>query len=130
MFDGTEAITITSLSLALDVAALRHQTIANNIANANTEGFSPQRVGFDAYFKDARQQLNERGRLDLQTLDSMSTTRPSIGPLLGAAGLPVKVQLDVEVAEMAQNAVQYQALIKGLSRYMSVLSSAVSDGRR
>jgi flagellar basal-body rod protein FlgB len=130
MIDGIEAITMTSVSLALDAAALRHQTIASNIANANTEGFVPQRVNFDAYVQDARRQLSERGGLDAQSLSTLLNTRPRVEPLTTSAGLPAKVQLDVEVADMAQNAVQYQALIKGLSRQMSILSIAASDGKR
>ena len=130
MIDGIEAITTTSLSLALDAATLRHQTIANNIANANTEGFVPQRVNFEAYVKDARRELDERGRLDAQSITTLSGSKPLLEPLLTAAGLPAKVQLDTEVANMAQNAVHYQALIKGLSRQMSILATAVSDGKR
>lgn len=130
MIDGLEAITTASLSLALDVAAMRHQTIANNIANANTEGFVPQRVNFDAYVQDARRILNDKGRIDAQAIDNLANTRPSVEPLLTSAGLPTKVLLDVEVANMAENSVYYQALIKGLSRQMSILSTAVSDGKR
>lgn len=130
MIDGIEAVTTASLSLALDAATLRHQVIANNIANANTEGYVPQRVNFEAYVKDARRELAEHGRLDAQSIATLSSTRPVLEPLLTASGLPAKVQLDTEVADMAQNTVQYQALIKGLSRQMSILSTAVSDGKR
>ena len=111
MIDGIEAITNTSLSLALHAAALRHQTIANNIANANTEGYVPQRVNFEAYVKDARRELNERGRLDAQSIATLSHTRPLLEPVLNGPGLPAKTQLDTEVANMAQNAVQYLSLI-------------------
>lgn len=130
MLDGIESITAATLSLALDAAALRHQTIANNIANANAEGFVPQRVNFDGYMQDARRQLAERGRLDSQSLSNLANTRLPIEPVLTSSGLPSKVQLDVEVANMAQNAVHYQALVKGLSRQFGTLSTAVSDGKR
>jgi flagellar basal-body rod protein FlgB len=46
------------------------------------------------------------------------------------SGLSPKVLLDVEVANMAQNAVNYQILARGLSRYYSIMSSAVSDGKK
>lgn len=127
---GIEALTTISLSLALDAGSLRHQVIANNIANASVEGFVPQRLNFDAYVQDARRSLNERGRLDSQTLIDMAAVRPSIEAVLGATGLPAKVQLDTEVSNMAQNAVQYQALLKGLSRHLGLLYTAASDGKR
>ncbi|MNL49194.1 hypothetical protein D3C87_1721090 [compost metagenome] len=51
-------------------------------------------------------------------------------PALDASGQPATVQLDVQAAEMARNAVQYQALLKGLSRHMAILSMAAGDGRK
>jgi len=129
MIDGIEGITTAALSLALDAASLRQQAIASNIANANSEGYVPQRVNFDAYVQDARRTLNERGQLDTQALRSLADTPLVMEPVLDGAGVPAKVQLDGEVAAMAQNAVQYQALLKGLSRHLAVLYSAASDGK-
>lgn len=130
MFEGTEAITRSALSLALDAATLRHQVIATNIANANTENFVPQRANFDAYVQDARRLLSERGRLDASSIGALASNAMPVEPLLNSAGLPAKVQLDAQVADMAQNSVHYQALLKGLSRQMSILSIAVNDGKR
>lgn len=130
MLEGIEAVTRSSLSLALDAATLRHQVIANNIANANTEDFVPLRLNFDAHVRDARRQLNERGRIEAPTLAAMASSPVPVEPVLAQGGQPAKVQLDAEVADMARNSVHYQALIKALSREMSVLSIAVSDGKR
>jgi flagellar basal-body rod protein FlgB len=49
---------------------------------------------------------------------------------LDGAGAPESVRLDGEVAALAQNTVQYQALIKGLNKHFSILASAASDGKR
>ncbi len=130
MLEGTEAVTRASLSLALDAATLRHQVIANNIANANTQDFIPQRVNFEAHVRDARRQLDERGYIDAQTASAMTASPLPVEPMLAGNGQAARVQLDVEVAEMARNAVHYQALVKALSREMSVLSIAVNDGKR
>jgi flagellar basal-body rod protein FlgB len=129
MIDGIEGITTKALSLALDAASLRQQAIASNIANANSEGYMPQRVNFEAFVQEAKLALNEHGQLDSQTLRNMMESPLTIEPVLGGAGLPAKVQLDGEVAGMAQNAVHYQALLKGLSRHLAVLYSAASDGK-
>ena len=40
------------------------------------------------------------------------------------------VRLDSEVAAMAQNGTHYQTLMKALNRHLSVLASAVNDGKR
>jgi len=42
-----ESVTSAALSSALDGLALRQRTIANNIANVNTPGYTAQRVSFE-----------------------------------------------------------------------------------
>ncbi|QSI29795.1 flagellar basal body protein [Variovorax sp. RKNM96] len=127
MTDGIEAVTRSVLALALDAASMRQQAISTNIANANAVGYVPQRVSFEAQLDDARRSMAQSGRLDAFAL---SQVRPRIEPVVDGAGAPVSVQLDVEAAEMARNAVHYQALVKGLSRHFSILSMAAGDGRK
>ncbi|MCT8175467.1 MULTISPECIES: flagellar basal body rod protein FlgB [unclassified Variovorax] len=127
MIDGIEAVTRSALALALDAASLRQQAIATNIANANVIDYVPQRVSFEAQLLDARRGMAQTGRLDTFAL---SQVRPHIEPAVDADGTPQPVQLDVEAAEMARNAVHYQALVKGLSRHLSILSMAAGDGRK
>ncbi|CAM3548020.1 flagellar basal body rod protein FlgB [Paracidovorax anthurii] len=130
MTEGIEAITQASLALALDAASLRHQAIAHNIANAGTEGFVPMKLSFSAQMDEARRQLAQGHRLSESQITALSQEGFRLEPALTSAGVPLGVQLDSEVAQMAQNAVHYQALLKGLSRHMAILSSAVSDGKR
>lgn len=128
MTEGMEAVTVTALGLALDAASIRQQAIATNIANVNTLNYAPLKASFEDQLEDARNALQSHGRLDAA---SLAGVRPilQIGTP-DAPGLLPAVQLDVEVAGMARNAVQYQALIKGLSKHYAILSSAVSDGKR
>ena len=72
MIDDIGGITSQLVKAALDVASLRHEVIANNIANANTQGFSPKKVGFEEYLKEAAlgigdQQINIE-RTDIQQI--------------------------------------------------------------
>jgi flagellar basal-body rod protein FlgB len=127
MPDPIHSITTTALALAMDAAALRQQAIAANIANHSTEGYVPQQVDFAAQMAQARRSLDETGRLDAAALAEI---QPHLWPVLDANGLPAKVQLDEQMADMAQNAVRFQALAKGLSRHLSVLALAVNDGKR
>ena len=46
MSSPTEAVTNSLMKFALDGAAMRHQAIAANIANATTRGYAPVRVDF------------------------------------------------------------------------------------
>jgi flagellar basal-body rod protein FlgB len=128
MTDGLEAVTAAALGVALDAASLRQQALAANIANANTVGYVPLRVSFDAQLVDARRALELNGRLDAASLEGV---KPTIEPTLAdSTGVQPKVTLDVEVAELARNAVHYQALLKGLSSHYAMLSAAVGDGKK
>lgn len=123
MTEGIEATTRSMLSLALDAAVLRQQAIASNIANANTAGYVRQTVSFD-------RQLEALGavRGDPARLARLTHVAPRIEPAGPNASAPV--QLDMEVAQMAQNAAHYQALLKGIERQYAILSTAISDGKK
>lgn len=129
MSTSIEAVTATALGLALDAASLRQQAIAANIANANSVDYAPLAVDFEAQLDEARRGLSSRGRIEMSDL-------VGVAPRLEAAsqgstlGLAPKVLLDVEVSRLAQNAVHYQALVKGLSRHYAILSVAVNDGKK
>jgi len=129
MSQGIEALTTTTLSLALDAATLRHQVIAANIANAGSQGFVPQRVRFEAQIAQA---LQNNSRTDTHASASPLAPRLNvrIEPDLAADGRPRAVQLDAEVAALSQNSLHYQALLRALNRQLSMLSTAVSDGKR
>ncbi|HJV47714.1 MAG TPA: flagellar basal body rod protein FlgB [Geothrix sp.] len=129
MTEGIEAITTAALGLALDAATLRQQAIAANIANANTAGYHPVSVNFESQLEDARMALQNEGRMDAASLAGV-TPRLEVDLAPQALGLSPKVMVDVEVAHMAQNAVQYQALIRGLSKHFAIMSAAVSDGKK
>lgn len=111
-----EAVTLPALSTALDAAVIRQQVIANNIANANTEGFRAQRVSFNMALDAAGSAAGSNLTARLEPKVSLSAD--------GA------VRLDSEMAAMAQNGAHYQALLKAMNRHLSVLASAVSDGKR
>jgi|SRR5450830_638975 len=127
MTEAIETLTTGALSLALDAASMRQQAIAANIANTNTPGYLPIRVNFEAQLEDARRALESNGQLDSQALAGVT---PRFEADIDSGGLSPKVRLDVEMANMTQNAVQYQALLKGLAKHYAILSTAVNDGRK
>lgn len=125
MTQGIEAITTAALSLALDAASLRHQAIAANIANHATEGYVPLKLDFESQLASARRGL-EAG-LDEHTL---SEVKLQLQPVMDENGAPARVQLDAEMADMARNAVQFQALARGLNRHFAILALAASEGKK
>lgn len=121
-----EAITTAALSAALDAAARQHAVTATNLANAGSAGFTPLRLGFDEQFAAARLALREHGRLDAAAVESLRSLR-DVAPDAAAGET---VHLDVEMAELARNAVHFQALTQGVARHLSLLAMAAADGRR
>jgi len=115
---GSDSV-VSLVGLALDAAALRHQAIANNIANAGSAGYTPLKVNFEEQLAFARGGLHPSGApMHVQPfleLDAMGQTT---------------VVLDMEMVKLAQNTVHYQSLLKALDKRVSILSAAINEGRR
>ena len=124
---GIESLTTALVSTALDAASLRQQVIATNIANAGRTDYAAQRVSFEATFAAVSQdshgvaQGSQRTPFDLHM---------RVEPDRLADGSARPIQLDAEVGSLAQNSMHYQALVRGLSKYLSLMATAVSDGKR
>ena len=119
MNSSIEAVTTTSLSLALDAAAMRQEVIAANIANANVDGYTAQGVSFDAVMSSVFDGAGE----------ATPALRAHVGPKLDAEGRAHPVQIDTEMADLSLNQLQYQTLIAGLNKHLSVLAVAIADGK-
>ena len=122
-----EALTTATLALALDAASRRQQAIAANVANVNVEGFQALRLDFESQLAQARDSLQRGGSVEARDLAAVQL---ELQPEVDEAGLPARVRLDVEMAEMARNAVHYQALAQGLTRHFGMLAAAAGDGRK
>lgn len=122
-----ESLTTTAIALAMDAASLRHQAIAANVANHGTAGYVPLKLDFASQMDEARRAIHSGGKL---TAAALRDVKPELAPVLDESGLPARVHLDEQMADMAANAVQYQALTRGLARHFAILSLAVNDGKR
>lgn len=129
MNEGLEGITTSALILALDAASLRQQAIAANIANAEVDGYQPMKVDFEAQLDAAQRDLDGGGSI---SAGSLAGVAPRLVPDAGASplGLPAKVSLDIEMAHLAQNGVQYQALLSALGKQFALMALAVNDGKK
>ncbi|OQS08101.1 hypothetical protein B0T37_21855 [Chromobacterium violaceum] len=101
---------------ALDGLTLRQQVIAQNIANLNTPGYTPLRVDFES----ALQSMEGAGPRILPDARMAQTGSPS-----GAAA-----ELSRQVSQLADTALRYQTLIKGINKQLAIMQLVVSDGRR
>jgi flagellar basal-body rod protein FlgB len=122
-----ESLTTASLSMALDAASLRQQVIAANIANAGRPGYVARKVSFEAQFADVSRALSG---IDSGRSPGLPDLQVRIEADQAPDGQAEPVQLDVQVSALAQNALHYQALVKGLSKHMAILASAATEGKR
>jgi flagellar basal-body rod protein FlgB len=110
IFDG--------LARALDVHHRRHDVLATNLANVETPGFRAQEVDF----RSALARAFER------------TEQPRPAELVEDASAPARadgntVDLDLQMAKLAENAGRYTALARILGKRIGLVRLAVDGGR-
>ncbi len=109
---------------ALDASALRHQAIANNLANVNTPGFKRQDVAFEGKLSRA---LAAR-RAGASGADLVDEIRPEIitqsNNSQRADGN--NVDMESENVNAAINSLRYEALTTMVGGYFSGLKAVIT----
>ena len=113
LFDTTQL----GLERAIAGAGMRQSTLAGNIANANTPGYQRRDVDFHTALSAAMDTGSDAVR---QLAFSPETVR---GGAMRADGNSVDV--DVESANMASNALEYEALVSVARGRIDVIESAL-----
>jgi flagellar basal-body rod protein FlgB len=113
LFDTTQL----GLERAVAGAAQRQSTLAGNIANANTPGYQRRDVDFHSALNAAMQ----GGRDAVERVSFNAETVP--GATMRADGN--SVDIDVESATMASNALEYEALVSVARGRIDVIESAM-----
>ena len=113
LFDTTQL----GLERAVAGAGMRQATLAGNIANANTPGYQRRDVDFHGALSAAM----EAGSSAVRQVTFKAATVP--GSTMRADGN--SVDIDVESANMASNALEYEALISVARGRIDVLESAI-----
>jgi flagellar basal-body rod protein FlgB len=130
IFDAT----LKTLEQALDVRLVEQNVLAGNVANADTPGYKPKELDFDAAAR----------------ADIMAATAPGhMGPNGGSAGTGAgdiatsmvvegrgtspsfdgnAVDLDRTMAGMAENGLQYGASAKAAGKKLAILRYAIDGG--
>ena len=129
--------TMTVLEKALDTASVRQSVIAHNVANINTPGYKRSIVSFEEYLQQA-----------LGTKKKMQITANRPGHLKGAKQLADvepqvqvdrssslrkdgnNVNMDVEMAQLAANSINYQTAVNRLNGKISAFRYVINEGRR
>ena len=112
-------------SRALDASALRHQLIANNLANVNTPGFKRQDVAFEARLSRALEQKRTQGAASSNPVDQV---RPEVVTQSNGSERADgnNVDMEAENVNAAINSLRYEALSQMVGGYFTGLKAAIS----
>jgi len=119
------------LNKALDAYSLRMTTAAKNIANINTVGYKPQRIKFEELFQG--QMALTGTKTDIKHIPVGSNSSPS-GELKDRE-IPTAeimqsgendINIDKEMAEVAQTQIRFQFASQSMSKYFKQLSAVIT----
>ncbi|MCX7909451.1 MAG: flagellar basal body rod protein FlgB [Ignavibacteria bacterium] len=122
---------------ALDAYSLRLTTTAENIANVNSVGYSPKRVIFEEYFKENISQLNNIAESKRSEFLSFYKEK-NFEPRVVEENIPKSaeyfsgqshVNIDKEMAELAETQIRFRFVSRLLKRYFAGLNSAITGFR-
>ena len=111
--------TFVALERAIAGSSLRHETLATNVANANTPGYRRQDVDFHSALESAMRgnaSTSEIGRVGFEvTTDATGAVRVD-----GSS-----VDVEREMASLVQNAQEHQALLATLRTHHRMLTTVI-----
>ena len=113
LFDTTQL----GLQRAISGAAMRQSALAANIANANTPNYKPRDVDFHTALKAA---FASGTRASVAGTPFATTTQNDVMRPDGSG-----VDVDVESSKMAENGLEYQALVQIARGRLDILESAM-----
>lgn len=132
LFDATMA----RLERALDLRAARHRVIAANLANEETPGYRARDLRFREAFAAARG-ATPASRLAATHARHLTADGPAGGPVAPVVESPAgepgpdanTVNLERELAKLADNALHYQAVASIVALRFQQLLAAIREVR-
>jgi flagellar basal-body rod protein FlgB len=109
------------VSKALDGLFVRQAATANNIANANSEGFAPSRVSFEDALRDAV--ASRPGDDSTRVASRIASVVPAITAV--PPELSGGIKLDQEIATASETSTRYALLTGMLDRTLQMQMLAV-----
>jgi flagellar basal-body rod protein FlgB len=117
--------TFVAATKALDAAALRHQTIANNLANVNTPGYKRQDVQFEAQLSRALEQSQAPCS---RICDPLASVQPTVVTQSATSERSDGNNVDIETenVNLAVNTLRFETLTQSVGGYFSGLKSVIN----
>ncbi len=128
---------ITLLERSLDFRARRNNVLAGNIANIETPGYKAKDLVFERALGEALRsqepsplQMTNPRHLDGRTATPLSRVQPkliqSANPVVSVDGN--SVDLEREMAKLAENQIAYQSLAQMISHKFLQLRTVIREG--
>lgn len=115
--------TMQKLSSMLDYRSARHKVILSNVANIDTEGFKPSDVSF-------KQTLGNTNAIQLTTTDPGHIGRKESGTApVEVITSEEKVNIDTEMANLAENQLMYNFTVDMLSRKFKGIKTVLTEAK-
>ena len=127
---------------SLDAAALQHKAISNNLANVDTPGFKRSEVAFREKLKKAIDEKSaaeteldlkrtDKGHFELHPAEPLASIQPELiqQNQTSLRNDQNNVDIDLEMAKLAQNTVVYQTLAQITQSQFAEIKSAIREGK-
>ena len=121
--------TINMLSAMLDFRSNRHKLIASNVANLDTPGYRPKDINFK---KELGLALGSGSKLTVRKTDTRHLSLNSMnsnGIDSGVVSCGEKVNIDKEMAKLAENHLMYNLTVELLARKFRGIKNTLREGK-
>jgi flagellar basal-body rod protein FlgB len=123
------------LEKVLDYTTVKQKTLSENIANASTKNYNRKDVKFDQFLEQNMNQgmkVTSKKHLTPSEVKMPGKGDFQLGPDPESENLSVgnNVDIDKEMAEMAQNSILFRVAARKLNMHYSSLQSVIKGGSR
>lgn len=129
--------TLQALTTALNFREMRQELISSNVANANTPGFKAKKLDFEEALARA---LDVDGQMKMNATDGrhynvgsggFNNLEPEIydNPNGVVSENGNTVDVEAEMAQMAENKLMYDALVQLINKKMGIMKYAINSER-
>lgn len=127
--------TLKALTTALNFREMRQELISSNVANANTPGFKAKKLDFEEALARA---LDVDGQMQMGVTDErhhnvgnggFNNLEPEIydNPNGVVSENGNTVDVEAEMAQMAENKLMYDALVQLINKKMGIMKYAINS---
>ncbi len=127
--------TLKALTTALNFREMRQELISSNVANANTPGFKAKKLDFEEALARA---LDVDGQMKMNATDGrhynvggggFNNLEPEIydNPNGVVSENGNTVDVEAEMAQMAENKLMYDALVQLINKKMGIMKYAINS---